>query len=146
MVDFNKKESCTHPRLFIISWWPTQLRRLRLTGRWLAGLVLGWGLGVALSLAQAPRAVPALTAHVIDTMGTLNAAKWQQLERKLSAFEQSRGTQIAVLKVPTTQLEDIFSYANRVANGWEIGRKEIGEGAILDLAAKIVIDEAISPH
>ena len=129
-----------------MSWWPTQLRRLRLTGRCLAGLVLGWGLGVALSLAHAPRAVPALTAHVIDTTGTLNAAKWQQLELKLSAFEQSRGTQIAVLKVRTTQPEDIFSYANRVANGWEIGRKEIGEDAILDLAAKIIIDEAISPH
>ena len=90
--------------------------------------------------------VPNIVATVIDTTRTVNAAQLQQLEIKLSAFDQSRGTQIAVLMLPSTQPEDIFSYANRVAHGWEIGRKEIGEGAILDLAAKIIIDEAISPH
>ena len=89
--------------------------------------------------------VPNIVATVIDTKRTVNA-QLQQLEIKLSAFEQSRGTQIAVLMVPSTHPGDIFSYANWVANGWEIGRKEIGEGAILDLAAKIIIDEAISPH
>lgn len=147
---------------------PTQLRCLSLAGRWLAGLVLGWGFGIALSMAQAPLAVPPLTAHVLDTTGTLNAAQLQQLELKLSGFEKSRGTQIAVLMVLTTQPEDIFSYANRVANSWKIGRKEIGdgvllvvakddrkvrieiakalEGAIPDLAAKIIIDEVITPR
>lgn len=111
--------------------------------------------------------VPALTAHVIDTTGTLDAAQTQQLESKLTTFEQSNGSQVVVLMVPTTQPEDIASYANRVASSWKIGRKEVGdglllivakddrrvrievaralEGAIPDLMASRVINQAITP-
>lgn len=133
---------------------------------WLAGLVWTLLLGLAPALAQ--QAVPALTAHVIDTTDTLNAGQLQQLEEKLTAFEQNRGAQVVLLLVATTQPEDITSYANRVANTWKIGRREIGdgllvivakndrrvrievaktlEGAIPDLAAKRIIDEAITPR
>lgn len=129
---------------------------------------LCWGLLLLLSPAWAQLAVPPLTAHVVDTSGTLGSEQQQALESKLSAFEQNKGTQIVLLLVPTTQPEDIASYANRVANTWKIGRKEIGdglllvvakndrkvrievaktlEGAIPDLAAKRVIDQAITPH
>jgi uncharacterized protein len=149
--------------LFLLQRWPAQLRRL---GRWLA--VASVGLLLLLSQAQAQLAVPTLAAHVMDTTGTLNAVQVQQLEAKLTAFEQSRGTQMVLLLVPTTQPEDIASYGNRVANSWKIGRKEIGdglllvvakddrrvrievaktlEGAIPDLAAKRVIDQAITPR
>ncbi len=121
-----------------------------------------------LAFAQDVLPVPALTAHVIDQTGTLDAIQLKGLEDKLSAFEQTKGTQIAILMVPTTQPEDIASYANRVGNEWKIGRKEIGdgvllvvakndrkvrievakalEGAIPDLAAKHIIDEAITPN
>ncbi len=117
---------------------------------------------------HAQLAVPALTAHVVDTTGTLNAEQLQALDSKLSAFELSRGAQVVILLVPTTQPEDIASYANRVANTWKIGRKEIGdgllvvvakndrkvrievaktlEGAIPDLAAKRIIEQAITPR
>ena len=137
-----------------------------LFARWLAGVSCGLLLALAPALAQ--QAVPALSAHVIDTTGTLAAEQLQQLEGKLSAFEQSRGAQVVVLLVPSTQPEDIASYANRVANSWKIGRKEIGdglllivakddrkvrievaktlEGAIPDLAAKRIIDQAITPR
>jgi uncharacterized protein len=129
---------------------------------WLAGLLLMAG------AAQAQLAVPALSAHVIDTTGTLDAAQLQSLDAKLGAFELSRGSQVVILLVPTTQPEDITSYANRVANVWKIGRKEIGdgllvvvakndrkvrievaktlEGAIPDLAAKRIIEQAITPR
>lgn len=140
-------------------------RRLVL-GRWLAGL--GWGLLMSFSPALAQLAVPALSSHVVDTTGTLGAEQVQQLERKLKAFEQTRGAQIVLLLVPTTQPEDIASYANRVANTWKVGRKDIGdgllvivakderkvrievaktlEGAIPDLAARRIIDQAITPR
>jgi len=132
----------------------------------LAGLLCG--LLLALTPALAQLAVPALTAHVVDSTGTLSAEQVQQLESKLSAFEQSSGAQVVVLLVPTTQPEDISSYANRVANAWKIGRKEVGdglllvvakddrkvrievaktlEGAIPDLAAKRIIEQAITPR
>ena len=112
-------------------------------------------------------AVPALSAHVIDTTGTLDATQIQQLEQKLAGFEQTRGSQVVVLMVPTTQPEDIASYANRVASTWKIGRKEVGDGLVLvvakedhrvrievaralegvipDLMARRVIDQAITP-
>ncbi len=111
--------------------------------------------------------VPPLTAHVIDTTATLSSAQQQALDTKLQAFEATSGAQVVVLVVPTTLPEDIAGYANRVANTWKIGRKEIGdglllivakndrqlrievaktlEGAIPDLAAKRVIDQAITP-
>jgi len=149
--------------MFLLQYWPARLRRL---GRWLA--VASVGLLLLLSQAQAQLAVPTLAAHVMDTTGTLNAGQVQQLEAKLTAFEQSRGTQMVLLLVPTTQPEDIASYSNRVANSWKIGRKEIGdglllvvakddrrvrievaktlEGAIPDLAARRVIDQAITPR
>ncbi len=121
------------------------------------------------ALAQlAQLAVPTLTAHVMDSTATLSAAQKQNLEDKLIAFEQTRGAQVVLLMVPTTQPEDIASYANRVADTWKIGRREIGdglllivakddrkvrievartlEGAIPDLAAKRIIDNAITPR
>lgn len=111
--------------------------------------------------------VPALTARVIDQTGTLDASQRAALEAKLAAFEQASGPQIVVLMVPTTQPEDIAAYAHRVADSWKIGRREVGdgllivvakndrririevakalEGAVPDLAARQIIDRAISP-
>lgn len=120
------------------------------------------------AIAQDVLPVPALTARVIDQTGTLDDIQRKGLEDKLAAFEQKKGSQMVVLLVPTTQPEDIASYANRVANAWKIGRKEVGdgillvvakddrkvrievaktlEGAVPDLAAKIIIEEAITPR
>jgi uncharacterized protein len=121
-----------------------------------------------LAAAQGVLPVPELTARVIDQTDTLDPIQRQGLEEKLSAFEQKKGTQIVILMVPTTQPEDIASYANRVGNAWKIGRKEVGdgvlvvvakndrkvrievaktlEGAVPDLAAKMIIDDAITPR
>ncbi|MGZ5272159.1 MAG: TPM domain-containing protein [Ramlibacter sp.] len=125
-------------------------------------------LAAPLALAQDVLPVPALTARVIDQTGTLDDIQRQGLDDKLAAFEKAKGTQIAMLLVPTTQPEDIASYANRVANAWKIGRKQVGdgvllivakndrkvrievaktlEGAIPDLAARQIIDDAITPR
>jgi uncharacterized protein len=142
--------------------------------RHLLGLLLALGLGLLLFLgafaarAQDVLAVPALTAHVMDSTGTLDAAQRQALETKLADFEKAHGAQVVVLMVPTTAPEDIVSYAQRVGDAWKIGRKDIGdglllvvakndrqvriattktlEGAIPDLAARQVIDRAITPR
>jgi uncharacterized protein len=120
------------------------------------------------AFAQNLQPVPKLTAHVVDQTGTLDAFQEKSLEDKLMAFETAKGTQIAMLIVATTQPEDVASYANRVGNEWKIGRKGIGdgvllvvakddrkvrievaktlEGAIPDLAAKQIIDSAITPN
>lgn len=125
-------------------------------------------LAATAAAAQGVLPVPELGARVVDQTGTLDAIQRKALEDKLAAFEQKKGSQIVVLVVPTTQPEDIASYANRVANAWKIGRKQVGdgilvvvakddrrvrievaktlEGAVPDLAAKQVIDDAITPR
>lgn len=135
--------------------------------RWvLLVLLLPFG---ALAQATVPglQPVPALNARVVDTIGLLGAGERQGLEDKLAALEREKGSQVAFLVVATTQPEDIAAYANRVANEWKIGRRQVGdgvllvlarddrrvrievaktlEGAIPDLAAKRLIDEAITP-
>ncbi|MFZ4650926.1 MAG: TPM domain-containing protein [Rubrivivax sp.] len=111
--------------------------------------------------------VPVLSARVMDLTGTLNPGQRSALEAKLATFESESGPQIVVLLVATTQPEDIAAYAQRVADSWKIGRREVGdgvlvvvakgdrrvrievakalEGAIPDLAARQIIDEAMRP-
>ena len=80
-------------------------------------------------------AVPPL-ARVTDTAGVLDAAARAQLEAKLAAFEQSRGAQIAVIVVPSTQPEPIADFANRVGGVWKIGRAGVGDGVLIAVAVK----------
>lgn len=79
-------------------------------------------------------AVPPLTGHVIDQTGTLTAEQKAALEQTLTAFEASKGSQLAVLMIPSTAPEAIEPYALRVAEQWKLGRKKIDDGAILVVA------------
>lgn len=97
-----------------------------------AGLLLC--LSLAAALAHADVAVPPLTARVIDLTAALSAQQKDELERTLQAFEEKKGSQIAVLIVPTTQPEAIEQYSIRVAEKWKLGRKGIDDGALLLIA------------
>ncbi|MFD0667987.1 TPM domain-containing protein [Ramlibacter sp. MAHUQ-53] len=125
-----------------------------------------WLPGVA-AHGQALLPVPPLTARVVDTAGLLEAPVRERIEATLAALEREKGAQVVFLLVATTAPEDIAAYANRVGNTWKVGRQGVGdglllvvarddrrvrievaktlEGAIPDLAAKVIIDEAITP-
>ncbi len=133
--------------------------------RWfgILALVFASGAGAADGVA-----VPPLKARVTDLTGTLSAGELAALDGELRAFEQKKGSQIAVLLLPSTQPEAIEQYSMRVAETWKIGRAkaddgvilviakndqrlriEVGyglEGAIPDVTAKRVIREVIAPH
>jgi uncharacterized protein len=133
-------------------------------GRYAAGS----GLVLAALLASAEVAVPPLTARVTDLTGTLSGEAVNRLEAKLKEFETKKGSQLAVLVVPTTQPEEIEQYGIRVLDKWKLGRKGIDDGAILiiakddrrvrievgyglegalpDAIAKRIIAETITPH
>jgi uncharacterized protein len=135
-----------------------------LAGRFISGLLLAT---FALS-AWAQVAVPELSRRVTDLTATLDAGQVAALENKLATFETQKGSQIAVLIVPTTQPEDIAQFGIRVADQWKIGRKKIDDGVILivakndrtlrlevgyglegaipDAIAKRVIAETITPY
>lgn len=138
----------------------TPVRRL---GRLLLVLAALWG-AVA---AAANVAVPELRARVTDQAATFDAARRAALEGKLQAFEAEKGSQVAVLIVPSTQPETIEQYSIRVVDAWKLGRAEqddgvlllvarndrtlrieVGqglEGAIPDALARRIIDETIVP-
>jgi uncharacterized protein len=132
---------------------------------WLLLLLAATALG---AVAQPLVPVPPLAERVIDQTGTLTAVESQNLIAKLAAFEAEAGPQIVVLMVPTTQPEDIASFAQRVGEAWKIGRRDVGdgllivvakndrklwiapakalEGAVPDLAARKIVAETISPR
>lgn len=113
-------------------------------------------------------AVPALTARVTDLTATLSAEQQSALESRLQEYESQKGSQIAVLIVPSTQPETIEQYSIRVVEQWKLGRKGIDDGVLLlvakddrklrievgyglegvlpDAIAKRIIAEDISPH
>ncbi len=105
------------------------MSRVRAAHGWLLAVTLGCA-----SWAGAQVAVPPLTGHVVDQTGVLNAQQSSSLEQTLREFEARKGSQIAVLIVPTTAPEAIEQYGIRVAEQWKLGRKKIDDGAILLIA------------
>lgn len=118
--------------------------------------------------AQDVQPLPALAAHVTDTIGLLPADRRAGVEARLAALEREKGAQVAVLLVATTRPEAIEEYAIRVAEAWRLGRRgvddgvlfvvarddrrmriEVGrglEGAIPDAIAKRIIAEVVTPY
>lgn len=105
------------------------MRRIATALRW-----LGAGLLLVSSLASADVPVPAFTARVVDQTGTLSQAEQQALETKLADFEARKGSQVAVLIVPSTKPETVEQYALRVVEQWKVGRKSVDDGALLLVA------------
>ncbi|MFG3597795.1 TPM domain-containing protein [Bradyrhizobium sp. RDI18] len=95
----------------------------------LLALLLCWAAS-ALALV----AVPPLSGRVVDQTGTLTAGDVAALTQQLRDLEARKGSQIAVLIVPTTDGEAIEQFALRVAEAWKIGRKKIDDGALLVIA------------
>lgn len=124
-------------------------------------LLLAWPAWAQVAMAE-------LSRQVTDLTGTLSDSQVTALERTLTVFESQKGSQIAVLIVPTTTPEAIEQFGIRVAEQWKIGRAgaddglilivakddrkmriEVGyglEGAIPDAVARRVIDEIIAPR
>ena len=152
-----------------------QNKSLALVFKALAALVFAWTCLIAGPAAFAQNSagtqlqpVPELTGRVIDQSGTLSSSDVQSLTAQLKKLEDETGAQVVVLMVPSTAPEDIASYAWRVASSWKLGRKEIGdgtlivvakndrrmrievarklEGAIPDIMASRIIDEAMKPR
>ncbi|HQN65459.1 MAG TPA: YgcG family protein [Methylophilus sp.] len=112
--------------------------------------------------------VPELRARVTDLTGTLTAPQQASLEAKLKVLEDKKGSQVAILILPSTQPEDIAQYSIRAVEKWQLGREkpddgvlllvakndrklriEVGrglEGAIPDIYAKRIISDVISPR
>jgi uncharacterized protein len=142
-----------------MSWLRAIVSALCLVALW-AGGTPAW--------AQDLVAVPPLNGQqVIDQTSTLSSGQVAELTAKLAAIERDQGAQVVVLIVPTTGIEDIADFTQRVGDAWKIGRRGVGdglllvvakndrkmriapaktlEGAIPDLTARRIIDETLTP-
>ena len=118
--------------------------------------------------AMAEVAVPPLTGRIVDLTGTLSPDEIVRQSQRLKDLQTRKGSQVAVLILPTTQPETIEQYSIRVAQAWKIGRRKIDDGALLvvakndhklrievgyglegpltDVTARRIIDEVIVPR
>ena len=80
--------------------------------------------------------IPKLKERVTDLTQTLSSSDINFLNNKLRQFEESKGSQIAVLIVPSTKPEEIEQYAIRVADEWKLGREGVDDGVLLLVAIK----------
>ena len=112
--------------------------------------------------------IPELKRPVTDLVGVLSDSEIQIIEKKILDLEKEKGSQIAVLIIPTTGEESIEEYSMRVVEKWKLGRKgiddgvlfliatadrkmriEVGyglEGAIPDAKAKQILDDFVKPY
>jgi len=137
-----------------------------MTARLLAAL---WLLLAPLAAAAADLVpLPALAARVTDLTATLTPAQRATLEASTAAIQREKGSQVAILILPTTQPETIEQFGIRLAEAWKIGRDgvddgvivivaredrkmriEVGyglEGAIPDAVAKRIVAEVMTPR
>jgi uncharacterized protein len=96
-------------------------------------VLIAW-LAVAALPLRAEVPVPPLEGRVTDLTATLAPDQRTALETRLASLEAEKGSQIAVLLVPTTQPETIEQYAIRVVDAWKLGRKGIDDGVLVLLA------------
>ena len=112
--------------------------------------------------------MPPLTGRVVDQTGdAVGGDHRRRLTQTLKDVRDRKGSQVAVLIVPTTEPETIEQFSIRVAEAWKIGRKKVDDGAILvvakndrqlrievgyglegaltDVTSKRIIDEDITP-
>jgi uncharacterized protein len=78
--------------------------------------------------------IPNLESRVTDLTGTLSDAQKTAIGSKLAQLEDRKGSQIAVLIVPTTQPEDIAQFSLRVVEKWKLGRSKVDDGVLLIIA------------
>lgn len=136
------------------------LRRLAI----LVALIAGVFLPVR---AWATVPVPPFDQRCKDLAGVLEPDEREELDRRLVAYEEASGHQLAILTVKGLDGEPIEDFAYRVAKAWKLGQKgkddgvlivfaraerrmriEIGkglEGDLTDLEASLIIREKVRP-
>ena len=98
--------------------------------------LVGWLTGLLLAVAGVGHAevpIPPV-ARVTDLTATLAPDAVAAIDAKAADLERRKGSQVAVLLVPTTAPETVEQYALRVAETWKLGRKGVDDGVLLVVA------------
>lgn len=80
------------------------------------------------------RGLPTLNEPVVDQANLLSTAEKQAISQKILQLHEQGKAQIGVVIVPTTGQEDIFDYAMRVAEKWQLGSAKRDNGILMAIA------------
>lgn len=80
------------------------------------------------------RGLPTLNQPIIDQANLLTAAEKQQISQSIIQLNNEGKAQIGVIIVPTTGQEDIFGFAMRVAEAWQLGSAKRDNGLLMAIA------------
>ena len=123
-------------RMRLSAAWPVVVTTTALA--WLKLMLSLLALVLACSVSAGARAdviaVPSLSQRITDLTQTLNAEQIAALTAQLASLEQAKGSQLAVLIVPTTGDESIEQFGIRVVDAWKLGRKGVDDGVLLLVA------------
>ncbi len=80
------------------------------------------------------RGLPTLNEPVVDQANLLSAGEKQEISQRILNLHEQGKAQIGVVIVPTTGQEDIFDFAMRVAEKWQLGSAKQDNGLLMAIA------------
>ncbi|MBK0062870.1 MULTISPECIES: TPM domain-containing protein [unclassified Acinetobacter] len=80
------------------------------------------------------RGLPSMNEPVIDQANLLTAEQKQTISQQILKLYQQDKAQIGIVIVPTTGQEDIFDYAMRVGEKWQLGSAKRDNGLLMTIA------------
>ncbi len=80
------------------------------------------------------RGLPTLNEPVVDQANILTESQKQEISQRILALHQQGKAQIGVVIVPSTGQEDIFDFAMRVAEKWQLGSAKQDNGLLMAIA------------
>ena len=80
------------------------------------------------------RGLPSMNEPVIDQANLLTAEQKQTISQQILKLYQDNKAQIGIVIVPTTGQEDIFDYAMRVGEKWQLGSAKRDNGLLMAIA------------
>lgn len=80
------------------------------------------------------RGLPTLNTPVVDQANLLTESQKQEISQRILALHEQGKAQIGVVIVPSTGQEDIFDFAMRVAEKWQLGSAKQDNGLLMAIA------------
>lgn len=80
------------------------------------------------------RGLPTLNSPVVDQANILTESQKQEISQRILRLHQQGKAQIGVVIVPTTGQEDIFDFAMRIAEKWQLGSAKQDNGLLMAIA------------
>lgn len=80
------------------------------------------------------RGLPTLNSPVVDQANLLTENQKQEISQRILALHEQGKAQIGVVIVPTIGQEDIFDFAMRIAEKWQLGSAKQDNGLLMAIA------------